>query len=183
MSRTLFDHYKDIAKKHNGSCELNKTAPGIGGMNSWKVIVINIPYKIGEIYFIISEASPMKIEFEFRINLKLEFLIYHEDWMDKIGKLFGLTEFEIGIKEFDEKFIIKGSNKRFVSEIFDKRTREFLLNNDSLSNCKLETNTGKSKLILNASFNESNLTKFENTIDFIKIMVDNIIGYYENNNR
>ena len=114
-----------------------------------------------------------------KINLKLEFLIYNEDWMDKIGKLFGLTEYEIGIKEFDEKFIIRGSNKRFVSKILDKQTREFLSKNDSLSNCKLETSSGKSRLILNAPFNETNLAKFDNTIDFIKIIVDNIIGYYK----
>ena len=148
MTRTLFDHYKEIAKKYNGSCKLKKTAPGIGGMNSWKVFVINLPYKNGEIHFQISEASPIKIDYEFSKNLNLEFLIYHEDWMDKIGKLFGQKEYEIGIKEFDEKFIIKGSNKRFDSRIFDKRTREFLLKNDSLSNCKLETNIDKSKLEL-----------------------------------
>ena len=65
MSKTLLDHYKDIAKKHNGSCDLKKTAAGIGGMNSWKIILINIPYKIGEIHFRISEASPVKIEYEF----------------------------------------------------------------------------------------------------------------------
>jgi hypothetical protein len=183
MSKTLFEHYKEIANKHNGSCKVKKTASGIGGMNAWKVILINLPYKNGEIHFEISETSPIKIDYEFSNKLNLEFLIYPEDWLDKIGKLFGLEEHEIGIKEFDKKFIIKGSNKRFVSRILDKQTREFLLNNDALSNCKLETIKDKSILELRAPFNQTNLTKLELTIEFIKKMVDNINGYNENNNR
>ncbi len=106
MSTTLYDSYKKIAKEHKGNCKLRKTALGLGGMNTWRIFEINIPYRNRKIDFIISEASPTKISYSFNIDLYLEFLIYREDWMDRIGKVFGLKEFEIGIKEFDKMFII-----------------------------------------------------------------------------
>ena len=183
MSRTLYDNYKEIAKKHKGICKLRKTALGIGGMNTWRIFDINIPYRKGEINFLISEASPTKISYSFNIDLHLEFLIYREDWMDKIGKIFGLKEYEIGIKEFDEKFIIQGSNKRFILSIFDKQIREFILTNSSFSNLKLEQKVNKSELVLNAPFNESNFNKLEKTIEIMKRISDNIYNYHKNNNR
>ena len=37
MSTTLYDSYKKIAKEHKGNCKLRKTAPGLGGMNTWRI--------------------------------------------------------------------------------------------------------------------------------------------------
>ena len=176
---TLYNYLNEIAKKHNGNCKLRKTAPGIGGMNTWRVFEINTPYKDGVIIFIMSEATPTKINYYFDINLHLELLIYSEDWLDKIGKLFGLKEYEVGIKEFDEKFKILGSNKRFILKILDKHIREFIQTNSSFSNLILEQKINKSVLVLNAPFGESNLKKLENTIEIIKRITDNIYEYHK----
>ncbi len=183
MSKTLHDYYKDFSKEHNGTCKKKKTASGIGGMNSWRIFTINIPYRDGEIEFRISEASRMKIHYNFNIDLKLELLLYHEDWMDKISKLLGLNEYEIGIKTFDEKFIIKGSNKEFVSKILDEQIRKFLMQSDLLSNFKLETDNDTSKLELNALIKDTDLEKMEQTQEFMKKVVDNIYDFHEGNNR
>lgn len=183
MSKTLHDYYKNFAKEYNGTCKKKKTAPGIGGMNSWRIFTINIPYRNGEIEFIISEASRMKIHYNFNVDLKLEFLLYHEDWMDKIGKLLGLKEYEIGIKAFDEKFIIKGSKKEFVSKILDEQIIKFLMQSDLLSDFKLETYTDTSKLEINALIKDTDLEKMGQTQEFMKKVVDNIYDFYDRNNR
>ncbi len=179
MSISLNDYLKNFAKERNGTFKVKKTAPGIGGMNSWRVTILNLPYKNGEIHFIISQASSMKIHYIFNLNIKLDFLIYNEDWTDKIGKLLGLKEHQIGINKFDNKFIIKGTNKTFVSNILDKPIREFLIKNDRFSNLILESKANNSKLELNAPFNESNTTKMKEAYEFVRHLADNIYNFYE----
>ncbi len=179
MSLSLNEYLKNFAKERNGTLKVKKTASGIGGMNSWRVTILNLPYKNGEIHFIISQVSPMKIHYIFNSNLKLYFLIYNEDWMDKIGKLLGLKEHQIGITNFDNKYIIKGTNKTFVSQILDKPIREFILKNDGFSNLIFDSKANNSKLELNAPFNESNTTKMKEAYEFVQHMVDNIYNFYD----
>ncbi len=183
MEKTLFDVYKEIAKEYNGNCKLIKTAPGLGGMNSWRVFKINIPHIKGKIDIDISQASPSRICYSFDIDLNLDLLIYREDWLDKIGKMFGLKEYEIGIKEFDDRFVIQGSNKDFVLKILDEEIRKFLLTNTSFSNLRLEKQENISVLNLSAPFNDTNFEKLRQTIEIMKRIANNICGYYKGNNR
>ena len=180
MNKTLQEYYNEFAKEHKGTCKKKKTAIGIGGMNSWRIFIINIPYRNGELEFIISQASRMRIHYNFNVDLKLNFLLYHEDWMDKVAKLLGLKEYEIGIKDFDEMFIIKANSKEFVLKVLDEQICKYLMQNSLLSNFKLETISGVSKLELNALIQDTDLEKMEHAQKFMKKIVDNIYDFIEN---
>lgn len=181
MCISLNEYLHKFVKERNGTFKEKKTPPAIGGMNSWRVITLNLPYRNGEIQYLISQASPMKTYYNFNFNLGLDLLIYREDWMDKLGKLFGLEEYQIGVEDFDNRFIIKGTDKTFITKIFDKPIRESLMQNSSFCNLMLESKADKSKLSLNAPFSESNTIHMKETYEFFQNMVDNIMDYYEAN--
>lgn len=177
---TISDHYKAFAQEHNGVYQRRKTAVGIGGMNSWLVQTITIPYEDGEIEFVISEPSPIKTVYRFNADLYVHFLVYPVDWIDKIRHFFNEIEIKMGNDVFDKYFAIRSDNVNFVTVILSENIQEYLLKiKGEFSNLLLKTdkNTKKSILELNAPFYETNLRKMEERIDFFRQMVDNIMAY------
>lgn len=174
---TISDHYKAFAQEHKGVYQRRKTAIGIGGMNSWVVQTITIPYKDGEIEFVISEPSPIKTLYRFNTDLQVRFLVYPIDWIDKIRYFFNEVEIKTGNDIFDRRFAIRSDNVGFTVDFLSKPIQEYLLKiKGEFSNLLLKTDkkTQKSILELNAPFYETNLQKMEERIDFFKQMIDNI---------
>lgn len=57
---------------------------------------------------------------------EFRFALHHEDFIDKIGKFFGMEDVVIGYPEFDNAIIVKTNDIVRVKEIFaDKRLRDF----------------------------------------------------------
>lgn len=176
MSKTLHEVYQSLAKKHSGSCRISKTTPenlSIARVSYWN-LNISIPFHSGNLSIVFSEVSPTQTYYEFSKDVNLQFLIYNEDWLERFTKLFGSKEFEIGDKEFDNRYYIKGSDKPRLLKIFDKQVREFMLNNQNLANISLGLNDEKSILRIKAPFNESDVPQCERMIDFVKHLVSNI---------
>jgi len=177
---TLVEHYRVFAEKNGGFFQAKKTPPNMG-FGSWLIFIITIPYKDGEIEFVLSESSPMKISYYFHSDLQLEFLIYPIDWLDRIGNLFKEKEFKTGNAVFDNHFKVYHNDMDFITNILDNKIQEYLLSiNDEISNFRLNTEKSKSKwsiLELNAPFDDTNLPKIEKTIEFLKYAVDNINCY------
>jgi hypothetical protein len=62
------------------------------------------------------------------------FAIHNEGFTDEIGKLFGMQDFVIGYKEFDERFVIKTNNEQKFSTLFaDTTVRNTLIKLPKLS--------------------------------------------------
>ncbi|MCB0297643.1 MAG: DUF3137 domain-containing protein [Calditrichaeota bacterium] len=56
------------------------------------------------------------------------FKIYPESLFSQIGKTFGMQDVRIGVPEFDEKFIIKGSDEQKLQQLFaNPKIRELIL--------------------------------------------------------
>ncbi|HTB51844.1 MAG TPA: hypothetical protein VK718_03640 [Ferruginibacter sp.] len=68
-----------------------------------------------------------------------KFALHHENFIDKVGKLFGMQDVVIGYPEFDKELIIKTNDAIKVKSIFkDKSARQVF---QSLSEFTLHTNT------------------------------------------
>lgn len=55
------------------------------------------------------------------------FTIYRENIFSPIGRLFGMQDVEIGVPEFDDDFVIKGTDESMVKQLFSSpRIRELV---------------------------------------------------------
>lgn len=62
------------------------------------------------------------------------FSIYNEGFTEEIGKFFGMQDFILGYREFDERFIIKTNNEQKLSNLFaDTNVRSVLISLPDLS--------------------------------------------------
>lgn len=177
----------DFAEKHNGS--INQTKTGISpvgfGMSVWKKVYLKIPYFNSEIVFITGEATRMEIFYDFQENIKLNFLIYPEDYMDRIGKFFNMiTEICLNDELFDKEYFIKSDNDLLIKTVLTNDVKAFLLKNRTyVSNYKLDLKKGSTVLELNAPFNENDIAHMENVLSFMKKSIDNIMTYLKTNNK
>jgi len=135
-----------------------------------KKFELKIPFNNGQILFITTEFKPLKVSYSFNKDISNEFLIYNEDFTDKILKHFGFKEIEIGDPSFDNKFIIKGSNELFMRKILSFELKEFLKEND-IANFKLEKNENGSVLELNIAINELEVLNLKKILERFKVCI------------
>lgn len=134
---------------------------------------LKIPFNEGDIVFKTDEFRPLKIYFNLKKPTKNEFLIYPEDFTDKIGKLFGLKEIEIEDEHFDPKFIIQGNNKDLIKEVLSNRLKMYLLNNH-VANFKLFTEKNQSQIELNIVINELDYKEMDEALVLFKEVVTTV---------
>ncbi|MBC8054628.1 MAG: hypothetical protein H7Y13_16335 [Sphingobacteriaceae bacterium] len=62
------------------------------------------------------------------------FSIYNEGFTEEIGKFFGMQDFLLGYRNFDQRFIIKTNNEQKLSSLFaDMNVRDTLISLPNLS--------------------------------------------------
>jgi hypothetical protein len=62
------------------------------------------------------------------------FSIHNEGLTDEIGKFFGMQDFVVGYREFDERFMVKTNNEQKLSNLFaDMNVRNTLISLPALS--------------------------------------------------
>jgi len=169
--KILSQNWKKFAEVNGGKSH-TKNVKSFGNFDDPKLrkFELRIPHNKGEIVFNTDEFRPLKISFEFKKITKDEFLIYPEDFTDKIGKFFGIKEFEIGDDKFDPKFMIRGNNKELIIRILNDRIKKYLLNN-YISNFKLFSQNSKSIIELNIVINELDYNEMQDILDVFKELV------------
>ncbi|TKG93687.1 hypothetical protein EYV94_15680 [Puteibacter caeruleilacunae] len=98
--------WQKIAQERNGKFKrIRCIGPsGIDSINS-KIMryELNIPsFQNSNNIISSSEKQPIKVEYLFNNQCNTDFLIHPKDFIEKIKKLFGASEIEIGDKVFDE---------------------------------------------------------------------------------
>ena len=80
-----------------------------------------------------SLTAPMPIQFTvFTSRLvgidsnKFRFALHDEDFIDKVGKFFGMEDVRTGYKEFDKKLVVKTNDGERVKKIFEKEATRSL---------------------------------------------------------
>jgi len=160
----LKQNWKKFADENRGEFRL-KTVDSFN--ISSQTFKLTIPFLDNKITFYSTEFKPLKISYSFdSVNFN-EFLIYPEDLTDKIGKLFGIKEIEIGDSTFDRNFIIRGNNESFIKKLLNEEMKRFLMEN-SISNFKLEKTEHETTLELNVAINELEIEKMKEALSVFK---------------
>ena len=74
-----------------------------------------------------------RIRVEFKSPDELRFRLTKQGFIDTIGKLFGAQDIQVGDKEFDKKFIIKGNDEFKIQTIFsDKSFKKIILSQEDI---------------------------------------------------
>jgi hypothetical protein len=178
MIYSFIDEWLEVAEKHNATVKRILPGPSIIDRTymQFEMVYMHIPYKYSHIIFSSGESDQIRIKYDFNLNSDFQFLIYQEDYMDKIGKFFDwVKEITINDPKFDQKFMIQTSNPEKMIRFLDTTVKSYLLSRyGTLANFKLETMHNSMVLTLNAPFDERNTEMMEKTIQFIKYAIDKI---------
>ncbi|WP_320054450.1 hypothetical protein [uncultured Acetobacteroides sp.] len=129
----------DIATKRTFWQEL---ATELGGTVSTKQTIskdlerltLQIPYRQFHVEFTESDTHPLRISCKMGANRKFEFSISYEDTIEKLLKLFGQQDIQIGDKEFDKRYLIQGKDTSVVTDLLSKsEIKAILLSNNVFS--------------------------------------------------
>lgn len=174
--RSIIETYKLMAEKYNGKFKhiMTKGPAIIDPVNNKaRRFELKIPLKGSNMIFSTSEHHHFKMEYIFRKQMDFELHIYPEDYIEKISKLFGMKELEIGNREFDNKYIIKTNHPDAAAIILDQTVQKFM-NRFKLYSFYLSSEEG-SKLMIMPVIQEGNPEELDAFIIFCGHLVSLII--------
>jgi hypothetical protein len=166
------DFWKELSEEFDGVLKVRQTVS-----KDLERLKLQIPYKQYMIEFSESDTHPLKIESTLLANRDFEFIISFEDTIEKLLKLFGQQDIEVGDKDFDNKYLIKEKNTRFIGNILSvEGIKTILLKNNVFSygcNYQKKDNTLRLSSLVSRTINSKNelselLKLFCLTIDKMK---------------
>lgn len=124
--------WEDLANEFNGTFKLKQTVS-----KDLESLILQIPYKQYSVEFSESDTQPLKINCKLAANHKFEFAISYEDTIEKLLKLFGQQDIQIGEEIFDKKYLIQGTNSDLIKVLLTNNyIKSILLSNNVFSyNC------------------------------------------------
>jgi len=127
--------WKDLADELNGTFIIEHTIS-----KEVETLMLQIPYKRYIVKFTESDSHPLKINCKLGVNQMFEFSISYEDSMEKLLKLFGNQDIQVGDNLFDKKYLIKGTNDYLIADLFAaNEIKAILLSNNVFSyNCSYD---------------------------------------------
>lgn len=121
--------WKDLADDLNGTLIVEQSIS-----REVESLMLQIPYKRYNIKFTESDTLPLKINCKLPINQLFEFSVSYEDSIEKLLKLFGHQDIQVGDTLFDKKYLIQGTDDELVTYLFaDGETKAILLSNNVFS--------------------------------------------------
>ena len=127
--------WRQFSSENNGKYIVGQ----YGNLDSVEIIYLNhkiifdryIQYQVvgGQSY----DTEFTRIRVEFKSPDELRFRLTKQGFIDTIGKLFGSQDIQVGDKEFDKKFIIKGNDEFKIQTIFlDKSLKKIILSQEDI---------------------------------------------------
>lgn len=121
--------WKDLANEFNGTLIVEQTIS-----KEVESLMLLIPYKRYSIKFTESDTHPLKISCKLEVNQLFEFSVSYEDSMEKLLKLFGHQDIQVGDEIFDKKYLVQGTDDEWITYLFaDGETKAILLSNNVFS--------------------------------------------------
>ncbi len=165
-----------IAEKYNGRFRniLAKSPAFIDPLNNEiRRFELHIPMAGENITFRTSENHHFKLDYKFRKILDFEMQIYPEDYLEKISKLLGMKELEVGNSSFDSKYIIKSTEPDYAKQLLDKTVQDYMIKFKMYS-FQLTTEN-ESRLMIMPYIKEQNIKELEAFIVFSGYLIKRII--------
>jgi len=131
------DFWKELSDEFNGVFTIKHNVS-----SDLERLILQIPYKNYIIELTESDTHPLKAECILKANCEFEFIISYEDTIEKLLKLFGQQDIEIGDKLFDDRYLIKEKNTNFIGNILSgNEIKTILLKNNVFSfSCNFQKN-------------------------------------------
>jgi len=132
-------------------------------------VEVRIPFLGKNILITTSEYVTTKFSFETPKN-DFSFSIINEDYIDKIGKLFGSRETQIEQPNFDKKFLLNTNESNKLKDFLDFKIRTWL---ENLSIAYFDLNTTKSRdsMTLFFVFDEFSIEKIREQTEMFKYCI------------
>ena len=127
--------WKSLAEQFNGEFSVKQTVS-----KDLETLFLKIPYQNYWIEFTESDTQPLKINCKLNVNCKFDFFISYEDTIEKLLKIFGSQDIQVGDDVFDKKYLIQGETPDSIKKILMKdRIKTILLSNNVFSyNCNYD---------------------------------------------
>ncbi len=136
---------------------------------------VTIPYKKWKIIISVSDTRPLKFSTVFSYNQEFEFFLSWEGIIEKIAKKFGKKEFEFGWKDFDNHYLIEGSNEEYVKQVITQKVQEIILKNNIYSiSYQTDLNSRSSELLGVIQRQAGEKEQIIEIIEMYKLMIDNL---------
>ena len=168
------DVWKELEKLYNGTLKTSITTSG-----DVATLSLEIQYKNYTIVLIETDTKPLKIEVNFTLANKYEFIIYSKDWTDKISSFFGRKCTKTGKIEFDTKYGIQSNKPELIVELLnDNNIAEKILQNDLYSLIlNYDEATKTHKLLTVKDRNTKELKALTELIDIELRIIDSFIKH------
>lgn len=106
--------WNEFAKKTNGIFKIQRTRT-----KDITIYNLTITLEYGQICFKESDIHPLKVICTIFSDTIINFTISKEDAVDRLLKIFGNREIEIGHSDFDKKYLVKASEVNTIKKILN----------------------------------------------------------------
>lgn len=155
------EFWRQLSDKFNGKFEIYLTSGN--ELESHKLF---IPFDKWEIILTESDTKPLKFEIQFDSFFDYNLTIGKEDKIDRLLKLLGKREIEIGNNDFDNNYTIESNDKETTIKLFSKEIIDCILRLEVYSIAySTDNKKQKSSLISVISMTNDEMIVIEELID------------------
>jgi hypothetical protein len=172
--------YLDVSLKRDLFIELSKSFNGEFAMkhtsdNVLETFNISIPYKNRIIDMSESDTRPLKFLVLSDSLQDFELLITWKDTFDKMLKRFRKPPIEVGMKDFDDHYLIKSNRSDLTKKIISEQIQNYLLKYNVYSiSIETDRKLNKTSLISVISRTLDDKKSYEDMIMLHQLLIDNL---------
>jgi hypothetical protein len=161
--------FSEISKLYNGDFVIKHT-PG----NVLTTFSISIPYKKWVIELTESDTRPLKFQISIETQIDFELIISWEDAIEKILKMFGKPEIQLGLKEFDDHYLVKSNKPDLAKRVLSVEIQKILLlyNVPAISIIKENNNITILRSVISRSFDDKK--SYTDIIQLHQLLIDKL---------
>ena len=158
--------WKIIAEKLGGKFKIKQTIS-----RDISTLILEIPYKNQKLVLSESDTRPLKSEINIDLKTKFELSISWEGGIEKIMKIFGSQDIQIGNQKFDKKYLIQSNNSSQTISILRGLKDLILKLNIYIINLHQEK-SGQHKLLITKDRNSNTADEIIGLIDLNFRIID-----------
>jgi hypothetical protein len=158
--------WKEIAKKLNGEFKIKQTIS-----RDISTLILEIPYKNQMVVLTESDTRPLRSEINMDLKTKYELSLSWEGGVEKIMKIFGSQDIQIGNQAFDKKYLIQSNNSSQTISVLRDLKDLILKLNIYIINLHYEK-SGQHKLLITKDRNSNTIDEIIGLIELNFRLVD-----------
>jgi hypothetical protein len=106
--------WERLAETYNGKLSVSKTI-----RKDIVLFRLRLTYRDFKILVIETDTKPLKFEISINLKIESEFEVYWEDNFEKLFKLFGKKDIQIGSPEFDKKYMVQSNQDMLITDLLN----------------------------------------------------------------